>query len=253
MDVDIPLSANPDQPSEASVLRPIPWEDREAHASWWSRLVATVKMSFSAPMDAADRIHVTDGFWHPYLYLLLCSAPVLIFSILGQILGVAVQGAILGSLGAGRPNPLQELGLSTLGAGAITLIVILFFLVAMPVLLLFGMFIGGALSHLFLWMFGGTKAGVGLGQTIRCYAYANGVYQLVSAVGSIPLVGCFFLFLLIPFVIVWLVYYGLALARLHRTESWRGICAAFAPVVLACCCGGIAIAAAIGLAAKYGH
>ena len=253
MDIDIPIPAPAAEPPEAPALRPIPWEDLEAHGSWWARLAATVKLSFSSPMDAADRIPVTDGYGQPYLYLLLCTAPMLVLSILGQLLGAAVQGAVLGNLGAGRPNPFQELGLGALGAGAVALIVILFFLVAMPLFLFLGMFIGGSLSHLFLWMFGGTKAGVGLGQTIRGYAYANGVYQLVSAVGSIPLVGCFFVFLLIPFAIVWLVYYGLALARLHRTESWRGICAAFAPVVLACCCGGAILAAVLGLAIKHGH
>lgn len=252
-DIDIPFPAPPGPASEAAALRPIPWEDREAHASGWARLVATVKLSFSSPMDAADRIPVTDGYWQPYLYLLLCTAPMLILSVLSQIFGVAIQSAILGGLGAGRPNPFQELGLGALGAGALALLVILFLLVAMPLFLFLGMFIGGAFSHLFLWMFGGTKAGVGLGQTIRGYAYANGVYQLVSAVGSIPLVGCFFVFLLIPFAIVWLVYYGLALARLHRTESWRGICAAFAPVALACCCGGLIFAAVLGFAATHAH
>ena len=140
-----------------------------------------------------------------------------------------------------------------LGAGALALIVILFLLVLMPIFLFIGMFIGGALSHMFLWMFGGTKEGVGIGQTIRCYGYANGVYQLVSAIGSIPIVGCFFLFLLIPFAIVWLVYYGLALARMHRTDSWRGICAAFAPMVLASCCVVITLAVVFSIIASHAH
>lgn len=240
-------------PPVQEALRPIPWEDAGALPSWWGRLVATVRMSFSAPMDAADRIPATEGFWQPYLYLLICSVPVLVFSAIGQMLSVAIQSSFLGSLGGGRPNPFQELGLGALGAGAIALIVILFLLVAMPLFLFLGMFIGGALSHLFLWMFGGTKEGVGIGQTIRCYGYANGVYQLVSAIGSIPIVGCFFLFLLIPFAIVWLVYYGLALARMHRTDSWRGICAAFAPIVLTCCCVGITLAVVFGVIARHAH
>ena len=241
------------EPPIQDPLRPIPWEDTGAGLSWWSRLVSTVKLSFAAPMEAADRVPVTEGFWRPYFYILLCSAPLLVFTALGQMVGVAIQGAIFGSLGASRPNPFQELGLGALGAGVIALIVVLFLLVVMPLFIFIGMFIGGALTHLFLWMFGGTKEGVGLGQTIRCYAYANGAYQLVSAIGSIPVIGCFFLFLLIPFAIVWLVYYGLALARMHRTDSWRGVCAVFAPIVLVCCCGGIAIAAAIGFAASHAH
>lgn len=249
-----PSSASaPWDPPIQDPLRPIPWEDAEAELSWWNRLVATVKLCFSAPLEAADRIPVTEGFWRPYCYLLLCSTPVLVFTALGQMLSVAIQGAIFGSLGASRPNPFQELGLGTMGAGVIALIVILFLLVVMPLFLFLGMFIGGALTHLFLWMFGGTKEGVGLGQTIRCYAYANGAYQIVSAIGSIPVIGCFFLFLLIPFAIVWLVYYGLALARMHRTDSWRGVCAVFAPIFLVCCCAGIAIATAIGFAARHAH
>lgn len=210
-------------------LRPVPWEDEAAEPSWWSRLKATLILTFKAPMEMADRIPATGGFWKPYLYLLACSVPVIVLSALGQLVSLAIQGAVTGMTGVQRPNPFQELGLGALGTGAIALIAILFLLVFMPLLMFLGIFIGGAINHFFLWMFGGTKEQVGLGQTIRLYTYAQGGYQVVAAASAIPIVGCIFLLVLIPFVFVWLTYQGLALARMHRTDSWRGVCAVFAP------------------------
>ena len=232
---------------------PVPWEDEETEPSWWVRLKATLSMSFKAPMDLADRIPATEGFWKPYLYLLACSVPVIAFSVLGQIVNLAIQGAVHGLVGAARPNPFQELGMPPLGAGAMAGIMIVFFLVFMPLFIFLGVFIGGAINHLFLWMFGGTKGGAGLGQTIRLYAYAQGAYQVVAALSALPILGCIFLVVIIPFMFVWMAYYGLALARMHRTDSWRGLCAVFAPMVLTCCCLGVAAVALFGVIAKYAH
>ena len=248
-----PAGAEPAAVLPGEPLRPVPWEDLEAEPGWWERLKATVSLTFKAPMDLADRIPVTEGFWQPYLYLLACSVPVILLSVLGQLVSLAIQGAVLGMASSARPNPFQQLGMSDLGAGAMAGIMIVFFLVFMPLFLFLGIFIGGAINHFFLWAFGGTKEEVGLGQTIRLYAYAQGVYQLVAAAASIPIVGCLFLVVLIPFMFVWMAYYGLALARMHRTESWRGVCAVFAPMVLGICCAGIALVLLFGAIAKYAH
>ena len=247
-----PGAARLEPPSEfaGGESRPVPWEDEEADPSWWSRLKATLLMSFKAPLDLADRIPATEGFWKPYLYLLACSVPVIILSVLGQLVSLAIQGAVLGMTGAARPNPLQGMGL---GAGAMAGFMIVFLLVLMPLFMFLGIFIGGAINHFFLWMFGGTKEGVGLGQTIRLYAYAQGAYQIVAAASAIPIVGCIFLLVLIPFVFVWLTYYGLALARMHRTDSWRGVCAIYAPMVLTVCCVAFAAVAMFSAIAKYAH
>ena len=39
----------------------------------------------------------------------------------------------------------------------------------------------------------------------------------------------------------------MALARIHRTETWRGICAAYTPLLLCCCFYGAVLIAALAL------
>ena len=39
---------------------------------------------------------------------------------------------------------------------------------------------------------------------------------------------------------------GMGLARMHRTDTWRGICAVLTPIFLLCCCG---VAAALAIPA----
>jgi hypothetical protein len=39
-----------------------------------------------------------------------------------------------------------------------------------------------------------------------------------------------------------MVWMGMGLARMHRTDTWRGVCALLTPIFLCCCC---AILAAI--------
>jgi hypothetical protein len=108
--------------------------------------------------------------------------------------------------------------------------------------LLVGIFLGGAFVHLFLWMWGGTSQSEhGINQTIRWTGYAFGSFALVA---WIPVLN-------ILLGIVFTVFFGLGLARLHRTDPWRGVCAAFTPLfVLACCCvAGLALGVSLaGLA-----
>jgi len=33
-----------------------------------------------------------------------------------------------------------------------------------------------------------------------------------------------------------MVAIGMGLARMHKTDTWRGICAVLTPLVLICCC-----------------
>ena len=42
--------------------------------------------------------------------------------------------------------------------------------------------------------------------------------------------------IVVPLQIGGLVLMGLGLARMHRTDPWRGLLAVFAPLVVMCCC-----------------
>ena len=75
-----------------------------------------------------------------------------------------------------------------------------------------------------------------MGQSIRAYAYASAFIQIGAL---IPYLG----FLV---QIAGMVAIGMGLARMHRTDTWRGICAVLTPIFLLCCCG---VAAALAIPA----
>jgi hypothetical protein len=97
----------------------------------------------------------------------------------------------------------------------------------MPLFSFLGMLIGGAFNHFFLWMWGGLKPGVGTSQSIRAYGYASAFIQIG---GLIPYIG-------ILVHLAGMIVIGMGLARMHKTDTWRGICAALTPLILVCCCG----------------
>jgi hypothetical protein len=99
-------------------------------------------------------------------------------------------------------------------------------LVLMPLISFLGMVIGGALNHFFLWLWGGLRQGHSTSQTIRAYGYASAFLQIGAL---IPYVG--FLIQIAGMVVI-----GIGLARMHKTDTWRGVCAVLTPLVLLCCC-----------------
>jgi len=91
------------------------------------------------------------------------------------------------------------------------------------------MFILGAVTHGCLWLLGGTKAGHGIKQTIRAEGYMLGVFGILQFpwyfLDVVPVLGVLFRFANFAIILVAAIYMGIAVANLHRTDSWRGICA----------------------------
>ncbi|BDU68518.1 hypothetical protein GETHOR_06190 [Geothrix oryzae] len=218
-----PAHALPETPA----LRPIPFEDTEAFPSFGSRVGGMFRLVFSNPMELFDRVPVTEGLGAPWRFLLLLSIPVfLIMAAVFFFVGMGIMLAALEQTGKGDGKTLA----------AIMPIIFGVILLLMPLVSFLGMVVGGALNHFFLWMWGGLKPGVGTGQTIRAYGYASAFIQIG---GLIPYLG--FLIQIAGMVVI-----GMGLARMHRTDTWRGVCAALTPIFLLCCCG---IAAAIAIPA----
>jgi hypothetical protein len=80
-------------------------------------------------------------------------------------------------------------------------------------------------------------------QTIRAHAYAQAFIGLGA---MIPYIG-------ILVQLAGLVWMGMGLARMHRTDTWRGICAVFTPFLLLCCCAIIAAISIPAMIAARGH
>ena len=214
-------------PASASILRPVPFEDHEALPGFWSRVGGMFRMVFSNPMELFDRVPVTEGLGAPWRFLLLLSIPIfLIMALVFFLLGMGLMFAALEQVGKGGSRAL---------AAAMPLIFGVILLL-MPLFTFLGMVIGGAFNHFFLWMWGGLKPGLGTSQSIRAYGYASAFIQIG---GLIPYLG-------ILVQLAGLVVIGMGLARMHKTATWRGICAVLTPVFLLCCCG---LAAAISIPA----
>ena len=185
------------------------------------------RMVFSNPMELFDRVPVTEGLGAPWRFLLLLSIPIfLILALVFFLLGMGLMFAALEQVGKGGSKAL---------AAAMPLIFGVILLL-MPLFTFLGMVIGGALNHFFLWMWGGLKPGVGASQSIRAYGYASAFIQIG---GLIPYLG-------ILVQLAGLVVIGMGLARMHKTDTWRGVCAVLTPIFLLCCCG---ILAAISIPA----
>ncbi len=218
-----PLWEPPPMPApQAPLLRPVPFEDTEALPGFWARVGGMFSLLFTQPLELFDRVPATDGLGAPWRFLLLLSVPV--FLLVAAGFGLLGMGAMLAALEDHAPE----------GRAFVAFLPVLFglLLLLLPLFAFVGMVIGGALNHVFLWMWGGLKPGVGLKQTIRAYAYASAFLQIG---GLIPWLG-----ILIQF--AGMVVIGIGLARMHKTDTWRGVCAALTPLVLVCCCGAVFLA-----------
>jgi hypothetical protein len=215
-------------------LRPVPFEDLEAMPGFWERVGAMFRLVFTKPFELFDRVPVTEGMGAPWRFLLLLSVP--IFLIMGAVFFFVGRGAAMATLEA-------RAGAEAHSFAALMTVIFLVILLLMPLFSFLGMVIGGALNHFFLWMWGGLKPGVGADQSIRAYGYASAFLQIG---GLIPYLG-------ILVQLAGIVVIGMGLARMHKADTWRGVCAALTPIILVCCCGGILVALLVPAMLAAGH
>ena len=193
--------------------RPVPFEDLEAFPGFWSRVGGMFQLVFRDPLELFGRVPVTEGLGAPWRFLLLLSSP-------GFLLVALVFFAAGMGIAIAAPEETGRAGSRVLAAampfifGAILLL--------MPVFSFLGMVVGGALNHFFLWLWGGLRPGVPAAQSIRAYGYASAFVQLG---GFIPILGLFVQ-------LAGMVVIGMGMARMHRTATWRGVCAALTPLFL---------------------
>lgn len=192
---------------------PVPFEDLRRYPDFLDRLFATIKLGYSDPLGLAERVPATDSLAAPWLFNLLLGLPT---GVLHLVLMVMLHSWMKGVPALARYN--QEPLVQVLG---------LVFNLAV------GIFIGGTILHLLLWIWGAAREGSGLPQTLRFAGYAQGLFALVGWVPLLgPLLGLGYSILL-----------GLGLARIHGSEAWRSLCAIFlTPILCCCCCFGLMLA-----------
>lgn len=207
------MNTNPPS-DDPALLRPIPFEDREGIPTFWKRVGETFSQSFKNPLAMYTRIGQSESLTAPWRFTLLLSVPIFLFMLIYAIIGlILLLAAIYG------PTNQDRIPLMITGGILVCMPLVI------PVLQFLGMLVWGFILHVFLWIWGGTRQSAGLLQTIRATGYT---YAFANLISFVPIVG-------LVAMIAAPVMLGMGLARLHRTDPWRGICAASTPVVLCLC------------------
>jgi hypothetical protein len=213
----------PEPPPSRSGL---PWDERD-QKGWFNAFIETLQMVLTRPDFAFRTMKVEGGLAGPIIYALIggCAGGIVsfLFSLGFQSLGLSI----------GRRNTLAML--TGMGIGSVAFIIVL------PVLIVLGLFIGGAIVHLCLMIVGG--ANKTFETTLRVLAFtqgSTGPLQMVPICGGI-IAG------------VWaLVLNCIGLARAHETDTGRAVLAIFLPLIV-CCGGGILLAILIPTAIHFGN
>lgn len=212
--------------SPAPVAPGLPWEDPSA-AGWFGPWWETTAGALFAPSRTFSSMKVEGGYGRPLLYLILCSFLTgLVWGIFQSIVQVVMVSA------AGTSGEAAVLSFSTL-------------LCAVPVAIGFGLvmavigafisaFVGGAIIHVCLLLFGAAERGYE--GTVRAVCYSSGA---INALQVIPILGTLVAIIWGPIV------YVIALKEAHQSEYWRVICACLIPFLL---CLGCFVAIAISFA-----
>jgi hypothetical protein len=204
----------------------LPWDERD-QKGWFNAFIETLQMVLTRPDFAFRTMKVEGGLAGPIIYALIggCAGGIVsfLFSLGFQSLGLSI----------GRRNTLAML--TGMGIGSVAFIIVL------PVLIVLGLFIGGAIVHLCLMIVGG--ANKTFETTLRVLAFtqgSTGPLQMVPICGGI-IAG------------VWaLVLNCIGLARAHETDTGRAVLAIFLPLIV-CCGGGILLAILIPTAIHFGN
>lgn len=222
-----PLLGDPGRPEDGT-LRPVPFEDLAAIPGFWARVWAMFGLVFTRPLELLERVPATESLSAPWRFNMLLVLPYLLF--MGLIF--ALVFGMAGIAGAKDPNMPPGLLAGIVGGE--------FFLIAL--FMTAGMFIWGALIHASLWIWGATREGRGLVQTLRTIGYGSAFLNLLLIVPCLgPLAA-----------LVGWVFLSIGLARVHRTETWRSVCAVLVtPFVLCCGLYALIFAMAFGAAAMH--
>ena len=207
---------------------PLPFEDLQGYPGFWARVGAMFQLLFSRPLELFTRVEAGEGFARPLLWSLLLSTPILLLTVFISL----AFGALTFLPAAGR-NEFPRWLPAAMAIGYPILVL---------VSLVVGMFLGGLLTHACLWMWGGLRNSAGLHHTLRAQGYFQGFFMLAYLVPILNILVA----LGAPALL------GMGLARLHRTDTWRGVCAAYTPILLCCVLYAGFLVIAIGAASIFG-
>ena len=197
----------------------LPWERREERGLV-NAFIETLVMVLTKPGEAFAAMKREGGLGEPLIYALIggCVGGVVSF-----LFSLGLQ-----SIGFFADRQSTFAAMAGMGIGSAV------FLVLLPLFIVIGLFIGGAIVHLCLMIVGG--ANQSFETTFRVLAFSHGStgpLQMIPICGGV-IAG------------VWaLVCSCIGLARAHETDTGRAVLAVFLPLIV-CCGGGLLIAFMFG-------
>ena len=202
-------SSAPPPPQPPTRVATIPWED-SSRTSTFERFVETAKLLATRPSEAFAGMPTSGGIGSPLIYAI----------VVGWIgIGIAV---IWNTLFQGMWIPFMGGGEEAAIAAGFTAAWAVGMVIAAPLFVVLGVFIGAAILHLMLMIVGGANHGFEATVRVVCYA------QTAQLAGIIPFCGS-----LVS--MVWaIILYVFGLATAHRTTQGKAVLAVLLPVVLCC-------------------
>lgn len=204
---DGPQGPPPPPPPAAA---PLPWE--QPGAPMLESLLATLRLLLLRPREAYQAMAVSGSYARPVLFALIVG-----------VISIWVSATYELALGSQTSRFWSEFG----GAEAPDIprvAIYLLSVVGAPFLVAIGVGLGALIYQLFLLVYGGPSAGLGVTFRVVCYAVAANVWMFVPVVGG--LVGS-----------VWgLVIAILGLATVHRVSVGKATAVVLSPAVLCCLC-----------------
>jgi hypothetical protein len=174
-----------------------PWEDME-RLGFFQALLTTVREVLFSPTQFYRRMPTKKGLTNPLIFAL-------ILGVLGGVLGLAWQQVFMLQLG-------QLPEITTTYLVGIT--------IALPLIVLVGLYLGSAIGHLCLMVVGGNRRGFEATFRVIAYSWSTQIFGLIPFVGS----------LIIPIYDLIIVIIGLR--ESHSIGTGRAALAVFLPIIV---------------------
>lgn len=193
----------------------LPWEIRD-QLGIAEALLETIKLLVTDPAETYARIRRDGDLTSPLLFAIILGW---IGGFLNQLWSYLFNSSIRTMFGG-----MQGLDRAFPETSFVAIVAIL---VAMPVLIVIGVFISSGIFHLCLLLVGGTNdSPIGFEGTLKVVAYA----QVAGLAAILPVFGSMV-------AAVWtLVLDGVGFTKVHRTSPGKAVAAVLIPSVVCCLC-----------------
>jgi hypothetical protein len=212
----------PGPPTEPPARGVIPWE--EPGRPWLSGLTETIKLLFTRPREAFERMPITGDVLRPFVFAIVIGW-------IGAVFGALWNGLFRGMMPASPEYARYAMPNAWLPI----------FAMFAPVFIVVSLLVGTAIDHVFLMIVGGARRGIATTLRVLCYAMAPQILNVVPGCGSlIASIGT-------------LVLTVIGLSAAHGISTGKAALAVLLPAILCCVCGVIlAVTLGAGLLAQYG-